>query len=239
MMRGLALALLAAAARADHPPSDCSYSSVSPGKLFGVGGRSTQGYADREYKCWKLRGNSHVTLVMDFFETERHYDVLTVYDGNDVVAKYSGELVAPTVYRSKTNELKLVFKSDETSPAAPKTRERGFEASFFDSSDGACANGCSGSGTCVEGVCQCQAGRLGDDCSVPVTSLYRDQPSSVQGLKVSQWSYATYRFDVGGSYAIEVIDSGPSDSEPKLGALPHHGFGRLCLRALSRSPTCK
>ena len=113
-MRALALALLAAAARADHPPSDCSYSSVSPGKLFGVGGRSTQGYADREYKCWTLRGNSHVTLVMDFFETERHYDVLTVYDGNDVVAKYSGELVAPTVYRSKTNELKLVFKSDET-----------------------------------------------------------------------------------------------------------------------------
>ena len=32
-----------------------------------------------------------MTLVMDFFETERHYDVLTVYDGNDVVAKYSGE----------------------------------------------------------------------------------------------------------------------------------------------------
>ena len=51
MMRGLALALLAAAARADHPPSDCSYTSISPGKLFGVGGRSTQGYADREYKC--------------------------------------------------------------------------------------------------------------------------------------------------------------------------------------------
>ena len=70
-MRGLALALLAAAARADKPPTDCSYTSISPGKLFGVGGRSTQGYADREYKCWKLRGNSHVTLVMDFFETER------------------------------------------------------------------------------------------------------------------------------------------------------------------------
>ena len=91
MMRGLALALLAAAAHADRPPTDCSYASISPGKLFGVGGRSTQGYADREYKCWTLRGNSHVTLVMDFFETERHYDVLTVYDGNDVVAKYSGE----------------------------------------------------------------------------------------------------------------------------------------------------
>ena len=51
---------------------------------------------------------------------------------------------------------------------------------------------------------------------MPATSLYRDQPSSVQGLKVSQWSYATYRFDVAGSYAVEVIDSGPSDSEPKL-----------------------
>jgi len=214
-MRALTLATVLAASARAAPPTDCSYTSLSPSKTFGVGGRNTQGYADRELECWRIRGDAHVTLVFDFFETERDYDLLSIYDGDERV-DLSVELVAPTVYRSKTKELKLVFKSDENSPATPKTMERGFEASYFDSSDGSCANACSGQGRCVEGVCQCQSTRAGDDCSVPLIALVRDQGVLVQDLKVSQWPYAQYTFDEAGAYAIEVIDTGPSDSEPKL-----------------------
>ena len=148
------VALLAVSAARAWPRCAAPPVNVSASAKFGIEGAA---YADNAEACWLLRGGDHVTLVFDAFMTEYNHDTVVVYDGpgDDVGRSFSGELPTPFVVRSEATPALVRFRADETYHAEPRTKQVGFSASYFDSSDGSCANGCGGHGSCDDGLCTC------------------------------------------------------------------------------------
>lgn len=101
-----------------------------------------------------------ITLIFDRFATERNYDFVKVYDGDDtdlyhLIGEFSGTLLPPPVVAT-SGVMTVVFETDAT------IERRGFRATYRSSN---CTNKCSGNGTCYDGVCHCDIGYGGSDCS--------------------------------------------------------------------------
>ena len=151
LLRGAVLAALLGSGAA----WDCGVNQTA-GEDFGVGGPDSE-YADGTQLCWVLRGAAHVTLVFGFFHTEHNHDTVTVYDGVDDKhgETFSGELPSPMVVRSEHAVVMVAFSSDAGYHTKATTKQKGFLASYFDSSDGSCYNDCSGNGHCDEAGIPC------------------------------------------------------------------------------------
>ena len=176
---------------------DCGVNQTA-GEDFGVGGPDSE-YADGTQLCWVLRGAAHVTLVFGFFHTEHNHDTVTVYDGVDDKhgETFSGELPSPMVVRSEHAVVMVAFSSDAGYHTKATTKQKGFLASYFDSSDGSCYNDCSGNGHCDEGLCVCDAPFAPDfygDCSMVVAPLVDGTTLVIDGLAVGEWAY--FRVDL-------------------------------------------
>jgi len=160
---------------------------VGDHEAWGIGGPRSS-YADGSTKCWVLRGASHVTVDLSFFETEFEHDFLRLYDGEDAAAaavELSGEVPRSFVWRSTRPTVYAVFAADGSFRANEATDQLGFEATSFDSSDGdTCAKACSGHGTCTDGLCNCAEGwgpAADTDCSTRVAHLEPVSATSVDG----------------------------------------------------------
>jgi len=87
------------------------------------------GYGNSITTSWHITGNPGERLVLHFevFNTERNYDVVTVYDGGngnaEIVGTFSGSDVPPPV-TSTSNELYVTFQTDYSLTTT------GFTASF-------------------------------------------------------------------------------------------------------------
>ena len=115
-----------------------------------------------------------VRLVLTFVSTQREEDYVRVYDSGDATGDLLLQLTgreivdAPPVHSSAGVLFVELAAStlDDTPLFAMNTYASGvsFEWATFD--EGVCPRGCSTpNGTCVDGVCICEAGFAGSDCS--------------------------------------------------------------------------
>lgn len=98
---------------------------------------------------------------------------------------YTGTLPTPMAVRFATSALRIQFLSQEGN------RDTGFVLQYL--ADGSCYRNCGGRGTCVQGLCQCDAGRAGADCSIVVPQLSSGQRVTGR-VFVGQTAY--YRVEV-------------------------------------------
>jgi hypothetical protein len=84
----------------------------------------------------------------------------------EALAMYTGTLPTPMAVRFATSALRVSFVS------AAGNRDAGFMLTFTASGGGGCYRDCSGGGTCVQGLCACDAGRAGADCSIPLPQVH-------------------------------------------------------------------
>ena len=198
---------------------DCGVNATA-GATFGVGGPESF-YTDGEDACWVLRGEAQVTLVFSFFHTEHNHDVVTVYDGVDDSrgVKLSGELPSPYIFRSEHGVVMVHFKADASYHTSAATKQKGFRASYFDSSDGACYDDCGGHGACVEGLCVCEGEYGADyytDCSTSVRTLEDGAPLVIDGLAVGEWAYFRVVLPEKSHVLVELVDWGAASADPRL-----------------------
>lgn len=218
----LAAALEGAAAAPAGTQVCASIEEVGDHEAWGIGGPRSS-YADGSTKCWVLRGASHVTVDLSFFETEYVHDFLRLYDGEaaaDAAVELSGEVPRSFVWRSTSPTVYAVFAADGSFRANEETEQLGFEATAFDSSDGAtCAKACSGHGACVDGLCDCVDGWGPDadtDCSTRVATLEPGVAAAVDGVAVGAWSYFSFDAPADAPYLVEIVDRSGAAADPRL-----------------------
>lgn len=128
-------------------------------------------------KCsWLIDApNSTITLHLEEFATECGWDNLYVFDGDSVnsplLAVYSGLMYRENYHIRRVPEVVatsgaalLHFFSDDA------YNMTGFNMTY---KINACPSiksnvNCSGNGVCVDGVCNCDAGWLGNGCHLPI-----------------------------------------------------------------------
>lgn len=199
--------------------------TIEPGVSFGPG---TTGYEDGTRLCWLIEtGGTDATVVFDFFHTEYRRDIVRIFDaskGKDTPEEgydqpLSGELPTPFVLRMQTSRMLVQFLADDSFHSSDAvTLQLGFSAKVFDSSDGSCANDCSGHGECQGGYCDCEPEWGPDgytDCSVATKPLKPLDPQVVQ-LGIGEWSYFRIDLDETKTVLIELVDWGSPDSDPRL-----------------------
>ena len=218
---------------------DCGVNQTA-GEDFGVGGPDSE-YADGTQLCWVLRGAAHVTLVFGFFHTEHNHDTVTVYDGVDDAhgETFSGELPSPMIIRSERAVVMVAFRSDAGYHTKATTKQKGFLASYFDSSDGSCYNGCSGHGRCDEGLCYCDAPYAPDvygDCSMVVAPLVDGTTLVIDGLAVGEWAYFRVDLPKRSHVLVELVDR-RADVGRRFGT-SRPNFGTLALRPVDVAYGC-
>jgi len=179
-----------------------------------------------------MRSGGRATIDFSFFETEFEHDTLKIYDGDDdgttPAIKLSGAKPESLVWRSEHATVFAVFRADAEYRSNVETEQRGFAATWFDSTDGAtCAEDCNGHGTCVDGLCDCAGGFGPDDltdCSIPVFPLVDGVAAKIEHLGVGEWAYFSFDIPADHSFLVEVLDRSTADADPrlrvKLGGLP-------------------
>ena len=198
---------------------------------FGIGTTaptSEEYYKNGENRCWFLEGETSVTamtIVLTKFHSEYKRDFLYIYDVSQTPAKelkkLSGELVSPYVVRVNSNKVMVHFKADDAIHADPVTLQLGFQATFFDSSDGTCVNNCNGGdhGVCDDGLCDCKDEWGPDgttDCSVGTELLHVDEQYDIMDLGIGEWKYFKFTLEQRSSFLVELVDVGDVDSDPRL-----------------------
>lgn len=196
---------------------------VPQGEEFGIG---VDGYENGARYCWLVEtGGTHATIVFSSIHTEYRRDYVRLFDASRDLDRpdtygwaLSGEVVAPYVSRVPTSRLLIQFISDGGFGTDSATLQLGFSASVFDSSDGSCANDCSGHGACSDGKCDCEPEWGPDrvtDCSIASTPL-EELETHVIELDIGAWAY--FRIDVKQTQTllIELVDWGKANSDPRL-----------------------
>jgi len=69
--------------------------------------------------------------------------------------------------------------------AAEHALSGSYEKSASTSHENSCPNHCTYNGICVEGVCYCESGYIGDDCSIGDVSYYTRGKSLDETLKLA------------------------------------------------------
>jgi len=77
---------------------------------------------------------------------------------------------------------------------------------------GACPNGCSQHGSCLNGVCQCNGGYVGSDCAYFVTPIQLNTPVS-STVATNLWKYYSYNFNSGNYMSISLTQYGQGDCD--------------------------
>ena len=131
-----------------------------------------------------------ITLVFERFDTVFDDDFLYVTDpdASDAVpdrprelALYTGALPVPFAVRfDAVAALNLRF-------VARNNRDEGFSLRYL--ADGSCHNDCAARGRCVRGLCACDDGWVGSDCSVPLPTLVADGAETRGVVGVGQTRY--------------------------------------------------
>jgi len=200
---------------------NADYETIAAGTRFGPG---TEGYEDSSRLCWLIEtGGTSATIVFDFFSTEYHHDYVRLFDASSSPKTWgqalSGELATPYVVKVTTSRLLVQFLADDKFRSSESsTLQLGFSATVFDSSDGSCANGCSGHGQCRQGLCDCEDEWGPDelsDCSIATTPLSAGHRHEVK-LEIGAWAY--FRVDIAAvsTVLVELVDWGSPDSDPRL-----------------------
>jgi hypothetical protein len=132
--------------------------------------------------------NDSISLFFVNFQTEPYYDVLTVYDGvnNAFLMNYSGSFL-PFPIRTIPGHSKMIV----TFVSNPQIQFLGFIAYYTLNS--LCPNNCNNAGFCLKGICYCDGGKTGIDCSQTVNSTeVTINTTYVFELNSFQWKYFSF-----------------------------------------------